>query len=125
MGGAAHPVTLDVRSAMNPPPTPPDTYQAFVQRFPKVGRAWEALAEAGREGPLDARTVRLLKLALSVGALREGAVHANVRKALSMGITRQEIEQLIALAAGTIGLPATVAIFSWIEDEFRSERGAG
>jgi hypothetical protein len=26
------------------------------------------------------------------------------------------VEQIIALAAGTIGLPATVAVFSWVEE---------
>jgi 4-carboxymuconolactone decarboxylase len=84
-------------------PKPPETYEAFVQRY-------------GRDGPLDARTARLLKLALAIGALREGAVHANVRKALAAGITAAEIDQVIALAAGTLGLSATVAVFSWVRD---------
>ncbi|HXG09490.1 MAG TPA: carboxymuconolactone decarboxylase family protein [Gemmataceae bacterium] len=101
---------------MRPSPTPPETYQEFVRRYPKIGQAWEAIAEAGQEGPLDSKTVRLLKLALAIGALREGAVHSNTRRALAQGISRQEIEQVIALAAGTIGLPATVAVFSWIKD---------
>ncbi len=91
---------------MTPEPKPPDTFQAFVKRYPKIGQAWEGIAEAGKEGPLDKKTLRLVKLAVAIGALREGAVHASVRKALSMGISRQEIEQVIALAAGTIGLCA-------------------
>jgi alkylhydroperoxidase/carboxymuconolactone decarboxylase family protein YurZ len=99
-------------------PKPPETYEAFVKRYPKIGQAWEAIAEAGKEGPLDKKTTRLVKLAIAIGALREGAVHANIRKALSMGITREEIEQVIALAGGTLGLPATVAVFSWIQDGF-------
>jgi alkylhydroperoxidase/carboxymuconolactone decarboxylase family protein YurZ len=97
-------------------PKPPKTYQAFVKRYPKIGQAWEAIAEAGQDGPLDAKTVRLVKLAVSIGALREGAVHAGVRKALSLGISRDELEQVIALAAGTLGLPATVAIYSWVQE---------
>jgi alkylhydroperoxidase/carboxymuconolactone decarboxylase family protein YurZ len=97
-------------------PKPPETYEAFVKRYPQIGQAWESIAEAGKEGPLDEKTMRLVKLAIAIGALREGAVHANVRKATSMGITREEIEQVIALAAGTLGLPATVAVFSWIQD---------
>ncbi len=97
-------------------PTPPDTYQQFVARFPKLGDAWDAAARAGREGPLDAKVVRLVKLSVAVGALREGAVHANVRKALAEGISAREVEQVIALAAATIGLPATVAVFSWARD---------
>jgi alkylhydroperoxidase/carboxymuconolactone decarboxylase family protein YurZ len=95
---------------------PPETYQQFIQRYPKLARAWEAAAEAGREGPLDEKTVRLVKLGIALGAMREVAVHANVRKALALGITLAEIEQLIALTAGTLGLPATVAVYSWVQD---------
>jgi alkylhydroperoxidase/carboxymuconolactone decarboxylase family protein YurZ len=97
-------------------PKPPQAYETFVKRYPKIGQAWECIAEAGKEGPLDKKTSRLLKLAIAIGALREGAVHANIRKALSMGITPEEIEQVIALAGGTLGLPATVAVFSWVQD---------
>jgi 4-carboxymuconolactone decarboxylase len=102
-------------------PKPPETYEAFVRRYPRIGRAWEELAEAGKDGPLDVRTARLVKLALAIGALREGAVHANVRKALAAGIPAAEIEQVVALAAGTLGLPATVAIFSWVRDALVGE----
>ena len=101
---------------MSTAPPPPETYQAFVRRYPKLGEAWEAIAQAGKDGPLDERARRLIKLAAAVGALREGAVHASIRKALAQGISRAEIEQVIALAAGTIGLPAAVAVFSWVEE---------
>ena len=57
-----------------------------------------------------------MKLAVAIGALREGAVHAGVRLALAQGATKEELAQLIALAAGTIGLPATVAVYSWVQD---------
>jgi len=102
-------------------PQPPATYQAFVRRYPKIAHAWEELAEAGKDGPLDARSARLLKLALAIGALREGAVHANVRKALAVGISTAEVEQVIALAAGTLGLSATVAVYSWVQDALAGE----
>jgi alkylhydroperoxidase/carboxymuconolactone decarboxylase family protein YurZ len=98
-------------------PKPPDAYTEFTRRFPKVGKAWEMLGDAGREGPIEEKTARLIKLAVSIGALREGAVHSAVRKALASGASRAEIEQVIALAAGTIGLPATVAVFTWTQDE--------
>jgi alkylhydroperoxidase/carboxymuconolactone decarboxylase family protein YurZ len=102
---------------MSSAPQPPETYQAFVKRFPKIGQAWEQIALAGKEGPLDEKTARLVKLGIALGALREGAVHASVRKALALGISRAEVEQVISLAAGTLGLPATVAVFSWIQDQ--------
>jgi alkylhydroperoxidase/carboxymuconolactone decarboxylase family protein YurZ len=105
-------------------PIPPKTYQEFVQRYPQIGQAWEAIAEAGQKGPLDAKTTRLIKLAVAIGALRQGAVHSGVRKALALGISREEIEQVIALAAGSLGLPATVAVFSWAQDVFEAGEGA-
>ena len=101
---------------MESPPRPPKTYQNFVKRYPKLGKAWENIAEAGQEGPLDDRTARLVKLGIAIGALREGAVHAGVRKALSLGISPEEVEQVVALAAGTLGLPATVAAYTWVQD---------
>lgn len=102
-----------------PLPNPPKAYREFVQQYPKLSEAWEVIAEAGNEGPLDEKTVRLIKLSIAIGAHREGAVHSSVRKALSMGISKEEIEQTISLAAGTLGLPATVAIYTWVQDVFR------
>ncbi|HEX9082817.1 MAG TPA: carboxymuconolactone decarboxylase family protein [Holophagaceae bacterium] len=101
---------------MSHAPEPPKAYRSFVSRFPKLGQAWDLLGEAGQEGPLDARTARLVKLAVAIGAGREGAVHASARKALAMGITREEMEQVVALAAGTLGLPTAVAAHRWILD---------
>ncbi len=43
---------------MSTAPTPPQTYQEFVKRYPKIGQAWESLAEAGKEGPLGVREMR-------------------------------------------------------------------
>jgi 4-carboxymuconolactone decarboxylase len=98
-------------------PEPPNQYTAFVARFPKLGEAWEAIHEAGAQGPLDARTIRLIKLAIAVGAQRSGAVHSSVRKARAMGLSDAELEQVVALAAGTLGLPATVAAWGWLHDK--------
>jgi len=97
-------------------PKPPATHEEFVARYPRLREAWDLIHAAGEEGPLDAKTVRLVRLATAIGALREGAVHASVRKALAEGISAQEIEQVVALAAGTLGMPATVAVYSWIRD---------
>ena len=102
---------------MNSGPKPPKTYETFVRRYPKLAEAWERIAEAGRDGPLDAKTARLIKLGIAVGAMREGAVHSGVRKALAAGISVEEIEQIVVLAASTLGMPSTVAVFTWAHDE--------
>lgn len=97
-------------------PEPPAKYRAFTQRFPKLAEAWDCIHDAGAAGPLDEKTMRLVKLAVAIGAQRQGAVHASARKARALGITPEELDQVVALAAGTIGLPATVAAWTWILD---------
>ena len=97
-------------------PKPPKAYEDFVKRYPKLGEAWDAIHEAGNAGPLDEKTARLVKLGIAIGAMREGAIHSSVRKAMAMGVTKTEIEQVIALAAGTLGLPSTVAVYTWVAD---------
>jgi 4-carboxymuconolactone decarboxylase len=100
---------------------PPTQHREFVRRFPGLGEAWDLVNEEGSSGPLDARTQRLVKLAIAIGAMREGAVHAGVRKARDAGATTGEMEQVVALAASTIGLPATVAAWSWVRDETKGK----
>jgi 4-carboxymuconolactone decarboxylase len=97
---------------------PPKAFETFVRRFPKLGAAWELLGAAGQEaGPLDTKTQRLIKLALAIGTKQEGAAHSGVRKAVAAGATSAEIEQVVALAASLIGLPASVAAFGWVTEE--------
>ena len=97
-------------------PKPPKAFETFTHRYPKLGAAWELIHDAGDEGPLDERSRRLVKLGVAIGAMREGAVRAGARKALAMGIEPEALEQVVALAAGTIGMPATVAVSTWLGD---------
>lgn len=94
----------------------PRAYRAFVRRFPKLAKAWDLIGEAGGEGPLDESTARLVKLGIAIGAMREGAVHSSVRKARAAGLPREALRQIVALAAGTLGLPSTVAVHTWVEE---------
>ena len=50
-------------------PKPPKVHEDFVARYPKLGEAWSHINEAGKQGPLDERTQRLVKLAVAMGAL--------------------------------------------------------
>ena len=107
---------------MKATPKPPKMYKVFNKRYPKLKEAYELIAQAGKEGPLDERTARLVKLGIVMGAMREGAVHSNVRKALTLGISKEEIEQIVCLAARTLGLPSTVAVYSWVRDVIEENR---
>jgi len=88
---------------MKSAPRPPKMYEAFNKQYPKLKEAYALIAQAGQEGPIDERTARLVKLGIVIGAMREGAVHASVRKALALSISREEIEQVVCLAARTLG----------------------
>ncbi len=90
---------------------------ALESSFPNVWQCYQALGRACSEaGPLDSRTRRLLKLALALGAASEGAVHSHVRQALDDGISPQEIRHVALLAITTLGFPAAMAGFSWVND---------
>jgi len=97
-------------------PKPPSTYREFVTRFPHLGEAWEAVRAEEEAGPADDTSRRLLKLAIAIGAMREGAVHSAVRKAVAAGATAGEIYQIVPMAATTLGFPSTVAVYTWIKE---------
>jgi len=96
---------------------PPKRHRVFIEHFPELAKAWELIAQAAAQGPIDPKTARLIKLGIAMGAMGEGAVRASVRKAVDLGLSREEIEQVVALAAGTVGLPSAVALHSWVLDE--------
>jgi alkylhydroperoxidase/carboxymuconolactone decarboxylase family protein YurZ len=89
----------------------------LARKHPKLWKAYSALGEAASEaGPLDARSRRLVKLALAIGAQSEGAVHSHTRQAISEGLTAEEVKHAALLAVTTLGFPKAVAALSWIED---------
>ncbi|MBI4605439.1 MAG: carboxymuconolactone decarboxylase family protein [Planctomycetes bacterium] len=96
---------------------PPKAFKDFSKRFPRIAEAWALLGEAGASGPLDEKTARLVKLGISIASRSQGATHSATRKALAVGATTDEIHQVVALAASSIGLPNTVAAFTWVQDE--------
>ena len=106
-------------------PAPPKTYKAFLARYPKIGEAWEIIREAGGEGPMDEKTAYLVRIGIAFGAMREGVVRSSIRKALARNVSREEIEQVIALSASTIGLSSTVTVYSWARDVLETSETAG
>lgn len=95
----------------------PDVYLGFRERYPAVAAALDGLGEAvDGAGPLDERGVRLVKLGLAVGALAEGAVKSNARKALAAGASPDEVRQVGILAITTCGFPTAIAGLGWIDE---------
>ena len=89
----------------------------IARRHPKIWRAYEDLGAACADsGPLDARTRRLVKLALAVASQSEGSVHSHTRRGAEEGLTKEELLHVTLLAIPSIGLAHAVAAMTWIED---------
>jgi AhpD family alkylhydroperoxidase len=95
----------------------PEPFMDFKENYPEIWQAYDQLGAAVHGGgPLDEKTRGLIKLALAVGAQREGAVHAHVRKLLDAGVTSDEIRHVVLLAIPTLGFPASMAALTWVDD---------
>src|SRR5579859_5587440 len=96
----------------------PKPVDQFRKQYSKV---WQAFNELGdrchHAGPLDEKTRRLVKLALSIGAGLEGATHSAVRNARKSGIRADEMEHVALLSITTLGLPAATRALTWIADK--------
>ncbi len=100
----------------------PGTYKAFITKYPALGKSHEMVATAvEKAGPLDARTLSLIKIGICVGAGLESALRSHVRRAMQHGASEVEIEQAILLGMNTVGFPGTVAAWCWAHEQF--ERG--
>lgn len=102
--------------------TLPSVVDEFSRKQPAVWKAYNDLGEVvAQSGPIDAKTQRLLKLAIAVGAAREGAVRSHARRGLKAGLTPQELEQAALLGITTVGWPAAFAARCWIEEEIAKQ----
>jgi alkylhydroperoxidase/carboxymuconolactone decarboxylase family protein YurZ len=98
----------------------PKSFQRFGRENPAVVLAYDALGKACAEaGPLDVKMRELVKLGMAIGARLEGAVHSHVRRALEAGASPEQIRHVVSLAAPTLGFPATVAAYTWVEEVMR------
>jgi alkylhydroperoxidase/carboxymuconolactone decarboxylase family protein YurZ len=88
-----------------------------ARAYPELWKAYTDLGRACSEaGPVGGKTARLVKLALAIGALSEGAVHSHARRALAEGVPAQELKQVALMAIPTLGFPQGVKALTWIED---------
>lgn len=95
----------------------PKVLEEFAAKYPEVWDAYNQLGEAAaKAGPLDEKMQRLVKLAIAIGAQREGAVHSHARRALKAGITPEELIHVGILAITTIGWSGAFAAITWIQD---------
>ena len=95
----------------------PKVYKDFQKQFPKVAKAYDALAQSCVQGgPLDKKSQRLIKLGISIGVNSEGAVRSHARRALEEGITADELRHSVLMATTTAGFPVMIAAMKWVEE---------
>jgi len=95
----------------------PKPYTDMKENQPDLVNAYETLGDACKAaGPLDEKTVSMIKLATSMAAGLEGAAHSHTRKALKAGCTPEQLEHVAMLGTPTIGFPSMMRNLSWVRD---------
>lgn len=93
----------------------------IAREHPALWDAFQQLGQAASDaGPLDARSRRLVNLALAIGANSEGATHSHCRRALAEGISADELDHVALLAITTLGWPQAIRGLSWVRDVTRA-----
>ena len=102
---------------------PPKFYTHFLNKYPDIGKKYEAMGEAIHEnGPLSDRERALIKMAVSGSHLFHSAFKSHIRKAIQAGINRDEMEHLALLMIPTVGFPTAMAMLGMIEEQFEAEK---
>jgi alkylhydroperoxidase/carboxymuconolactone decarboxylase family protein YurZ len=95
----------------------PDHYSRFIENYPGVGQAYKSLGEeASAAGPLDRKTICLVKLGMAIASAQEGATHSHTRKALEAGVSPDELRHAALQAVTTLGFPNMMRGLAWVED---------
>jgi alkylhydroperoxidase/carboxymuconolactone decarboxylase family protein YurZ len=95
----------------------PSTADQMAKEHPDLWAAFQSLGEqASLAGTLDARTRRLVHLALAIASESQGATHSHVRRALSEGLTPEELEHVALLAITTLGWSRAMKGLNWVRD---------
>lgn len=88
----------------------PETLERFKAQFPKTWKAYEQLRDAcDTEGPLDRKTVELIKIGISTALEHEGGLVAHISRARKAGASDKEIRHAILVAMGIAGFPTVLA----------------
>src|SRR2546428_13680301 len=101
----------------------PKPIEEIRRLYPTVWKAFNDLGNRCHEaGPLDEKSRRLVKLALSIGAGLEGATHSAVRSARKAGIKQEEIDHVAGVAVRTFGPPSATPALTLMCDKGKNLR---
>jgi 4-carboxymuconolactone decarboxylase len=92
----------------------PKAYQQLRADYAAVFAAYEKLGEsAAVAGPLDTKTLELIKLGMSAAGRSQSAVQSHTHRALEAGATPAEVEHALVAGVNTLGFSTMMAALSW------------
>ncbi|MCE7734357.1 MAG: carboxymuconolactone decarboxylase family protein [Candidatus Heimdallarchaeota archaeon] len=98
----------------------PERYKEVKKQYPELFAHYEQLGESTfKAGPLEAKSVNLVKLAFAAAVGMEGATHAHTRKCIANGFTPEELRHAIICGVTTLGMPTMMRALSWVDDEIK------
>ena len=101
----------------------PKVYIDFNKVYPKISKAYTDLGDScDGAGPLDKKTLRLVKLGIAIGTNSEGTIRSHTRRALEEGISPEEIRHVVLLALTTAGFHLKIAASRWVEEILQNTR---
>ena len=85
-----------------------ENFKYFTDNHGDIYKAYSAYGKAIDEdgGPLEEKTRRLIKVAISATIQNEYSLTTHMKKALKAGCSLEEIEHTLLLTAPTVGFPA-------------------
>lgn len=95
----------------------------FIENHGEVYKDYKNYGKAIDEkgGPLDRKTRRLIKVAISASIQNEYSLKTHIKKALRDGCSMEEIEHTVLLVAPTVGFPAMMKALISIREELGEE----
>lgn len=85
------------------------TLDEFKQSFPEAWSAYQNLRDTcDQEGPLDKKTVELIKIGIAAAQEHEGSLVSHISQAKKAGATPEEIYHAVLQATGLAGFAVTL-----------------
>lgn len=91
----------------------------FTDNHEDIYKAYNAYGKAIDEdgGPLEEKTRRLIKVAVSATIQNQYSLTTHIKKAFKAGCTLEEIEHTLLLIAPTVGFPAMMKALMSLREE--------
>jgi 4-carboxymuconolactone decarboxylase len=101
----------------------PKAFKHFRSDFPSVFAAYEELGKsAAIAGPLDTRTLELIKLGMAAAGKSRSAVQSHTHRALEAGAKPAEVEHALVAGVNTLGFSTMMAALSWAKSALDSHK---